>query len=333
MSRKGPIDVGQDAFLDIVANLVGILIILVVIIGAQATTAWQKPTDQSEHHTKVEELSTLASRKGDAFESIRQENHELKRKLAEEEAINQQLAAIRQEILVGLESRRSAIEQRKSKLSEVQQAGLIAAAQVQELSNKIRQVRYETAAVKQNLQPVIQTIQHYPTPIARTVFSDEIHFRLKGGRIAYVPLDELVSAMKQSWQENANHIRRVKNTSEIVGPIDNFRMRYETHAIRQAGTGQVSGVAMKQFELHPLHDFIGEEIESALTQGSVFRSRMARLTPRKTTISLWVYPDGYADLERLQAWLRETGFQTACWPLKYDGLIRGGPQGFRTTTN
>lgn len=333
MSNNGPIDIGQDAFLDIIANLVGILIILVVVIGAQATTAWQQPTDKSKHQAKISELEMIANKKGDVFESMRQENHELKRKLAEENAINKQLASIRQEILVGLESRRTAIEQRKSSLSHVQQANLIAEAQIQGLRNKIKQVRYEANAVKQNLKPVVQTIQHYPTPIARTVFSDEIHFRLKGGRIAYVPLDELVDAMKNSWRENASQIRRAKNTSEEVGPIENFHLQYETQVIKESGSGRVRGVAMKQFVLHPIHDFIGEEIDRAIASGSVFRNRIARLTPRKTTISLWVYPDGYEDLERLQALLREAGFQTACWPLKYDGLISGGPQGFRTTTN
>ena len=36
------ITTGQDSFLDIVANLVGVLIILVVIVGAQATSAWNQ---------------------------------------------------------------------------------------------------------------------------------------------------------------------------------------------------------------------------------------------------------------------------------------------------
>jgi hypothetical protein len=34
------LDEGQDSFLDIVANLVGVLIILVVVVGAQATSSF-----------------------------------------------------------------------------------------------------------------------------------------------------------------------------------------------------------------------------------------------------------------------------------------------------
>ncbi len=38
-ARHSPSEPGQDSFLDIVANLVGILIILVMIVGAQAKDA------------------------------------------------------------------------------------------------------------------------------------------------------------------------------------------------------------------------------------------------------------------------------------------------------
>ena len=41
MSLK-QITTGQDSFLDIVANLVGILIILVVVVGAQASASWSR---------------------------------------------------------------------------------------------------------------------------------------------------------------------------------------------------------------------------------------------------------------------------------------------------
>ena len=38
---------GQDSFLDVVANLVGILIILVMVVGARAKDAWVESGDKS----------------------------------------------------------------------------------------------------------------------------------------------------------------------------------------------------------------------------------------------------------------------------------------------
>ena len=40
MARSNVDEPGQDSFLDIVANLVGILIILVMVIGVRAKGAW-----------------------------------------------------------------------------------------------------------------------------------------------------------------------------------------------------------------------------------------------------------------------------------------------------
>ena len=320
-------------FLDIVANLVGILIILVVVVGAQATVVWQKPNDSEKHQAELEEVANLTERKYEEFESIRLENHELRGKLREEEAINQQLETIRHQILVALESRRREIDLQTSKLNQAQQASLIAENQVRELQNKIKQVRYETAAVDENLKPTLETIEHFPTPIARTVFSDEVHFRIKDGRIVYVPLDELVDSMKRNLRLNLDQIRNAENTTDLVGPINNFQLRFETELIRDPQTGGKLGVQLKRFELLPVNAQIGEEIQNALTSGSGFRRRLRQRVPEKTTISLWVYPDAYYDLEKVQSWLRESGFQTACWPLKYEGLIGGSPQGFRTTTN
>ena len=330
---KDEINVGQDAFLDVFANLVGILIILVVVIGAQATVAWQTPADQDDHQAEMDQLSELKTRKQDEFKSLRLENQELKSKLAEEEAINDRLEMIRHQILVATESRRRALQKRKLAMNELQRASLMAAGEVQELENRIRQVRYEASAVKQNLEPEVKTIPHYPTPIARTVFSDEVHFRIRNGKIVYVPLDELVNLMKQSWQNQRDRIRRATSLSQVVGPIDNFELRYLTETIRHPQLGSAVGVQMKRFELLPVRGQLGEDVETALSAQSKFQNRVSRLVPHKTTISLWVYPDSYDDLEKIQEWLRQSGFQTACWPLKHDGLISGGPRGFRTSTN
>ena len=59
---------GHDSFLDIVANLVGILIILVVVIGAQAAVVWQNSNEEStELVSEYEKLKDQSLDAGGGF--------------------------------------------------------------------------------------------------------------------------------------------------------------------------------------------------------------------------------------------------------------------------
>ena len=79
--KRTALELGHDAFLDIVANLVGILIILVVILGAQSTAVIEEMQDQveqeqnreskiaSEAHLELATHSMRAAAKADSNES------------------------------------------------------------------------------------------------------------------------------------------------------------------------------------------------------------------------------------------------------------------------
>ena len=66
--KRTILEMGHDAFLDIVANLVGILIILVVILGAQSTAVIEEMQDHVEQdyeddsgRASEEQISELAA--------------------------------------------------------------------------------------------------------------------------------------------------------------------------------------------------------------------------------------------------------------------------------
>ena len=326
---------GQDSFLDVVANLVGIMIILVVVVGAQAATVWKKPGEPAEEIVdKIAELNQQANQKLAASKNLRTENGELHRKIAEEQSISNQLSEFRQVLLMNIETARRDVEARKSRLDEVHRVSVIAAAEIESLKQKIEQVRFQTQAIENQAKPIVETIEHYPTPIARTVFSDEIHFRILAGRIVHVPLEELITVMKKEWELKAEKLQGAENTLETVGPIGDFRLQYALEtATRNVQNRQQLTAQLKQFVLQPTAEKIGENVDTALGNGSQFRNRIDRMIPEKTTVSLWVYPDAYDDLATIRRWLIDAGFQTASWPLEYGKLISGGPQGFRTTTN
>lgn len=101
---------GGDSFLDIVANLVGILIILVVVIGAQAASVWHQGDVQAAS-SRAEELESVrreVEERHAEFLNRRMENGELKKKIEQEQLINGQLVQIRHQLLLDMElSRRT----------------------------------------------------------------------------------------------------------------------------------------------------------------------------------------------------------------------------------
>ena len=142
--------------------------------------------------------------------------------------------------------------------------------------------------------------------------------------------------MKSQWQAEAEAMRNLDQTIKTVGPIDGFRMQYQLAARdvkRQTEFGPVTGrsVSFERFRIIPQPGLQGESVTAALAAGSQFRQILSRHEPRKTTVSVWLYPDGFSDHHQVKTWLYENGYQMASWPLKFGRQISGGPNGFKTS--
>jgi hypothetical protein len=346
------LDDGQDSFLDIIANLVGVLIILVVIVGAQATAKIvSKP-----HSKPTPEQQALAAEKELAFE---QKQAELKSELAlhemvatkfkhdraklelqthREKQLAQQLATRRHAMLVQIEAVRAVRDQKKldveNQLSQKQQQQLQLQSEKIQLVSKLDSIEKEINAVSASrIESTVETIDHYPNPIAKTVFSNEIHFRLDGGKISYVPMDELVEQMKSEIRLKAEKLKQADVTRETIGPVNGFRLQYELGIVPPSQTGQANSrvVRFKRFVIQPVDSTGGESLQAALNEGSQFANILQRHEARRTTVSVWVYPNSYGEYSKLKDWLHERGFQMASWPLSEGRPISGGPDGFRTS--
>jgi len=351
MSFKN-LDDGQDSFLDIIANLVGVLIILVVVVGAQATAtlvAPSKPTTPVVSQAEEAE-SDLAFEKQQAKLKLELSNLEstatkfrydrllLEQQSNDEKRLAQELATRRHAILMQLEVVRSKHKQRKQEITDKldlkQRKQLELQSKKIQLVSKLESVEKETNAVAATrIVSGIETIDHYPNPIAKTVFSKEIHFRLDRGRIAWVPMDELVEQMKGELKLKAEKLKEASGTRETIGPIDGFRLQYELGLVPQSETGQRNSriVRFQRFTIQPTNLNGGELLDDALKENSQFHRRLSRFEPRRTTVSVWVYPNSYDDHAKLKDWLYENGFQMASWPLSNGRPISGGPNGFRTS--
>ncbi len=361
------ITVGQDSFLDIVANLVGVLIILVVVVGAQATSAWQPNSkeakqSQSDQHasdlhqidptqaiaaldTKIEMAKNELEVAHDRVRKMEIDNRLLEEQIVQQADVMVDLASHRHHMLVQtqiveqqLQQRRDEIQQQQQqRLTQEQQAHLEQQQRKRLLESELLAIESETSAVAAAAAPPkSEVIDHYPNPIAKTVFSEEVHFQLRGGKLSYVPLEELISRMKSEWKVKSEKLKTAHRTMETVGPIGNFRLQYELDTetvsqMTQFGEVQRQAVRFDGFTILPTSEDLGDLISDAVGESSEFTQILGRYPKGKTTVSVWIYPDSYAAYNELKDWLYQRDYKIAVWPLEEGARISGGPNGFRTS--
>ncbi|MDB4380223.1 hypothetical protein N9Z70_02425 [Mariniblastus sp.] len=346
MSLK-QITTGQDSFLDIVANLVGILIILVVVVGAQASASWVHPAPSEELEAEIVDLKESETRLADTINKLQLDNEALGQQQAKENRLAAALTDQRHANLIRLEVLKQKLDEaKKTRIEKIAVIDAAAAIEFEkkeafevkqrQLADELAELNRESKAISYSNEPQAKVIKHFPNPIAKTVFSDEIHFCLNNGRLSYVPMSELISLMRSEWKLNAERLSRADQTIELVGPVHDYRMQYElvvqTDYDRMGGGAMAQkNVSFKGFRLLPSSPLIGETIEVALRADSDFQKRLAVLEPRKTTVSIWVYPNDFESHAVLKKWIYENGFQMASWPLDHGKRISGGPTGFKTS--
>ena len=329
------IDVGSDSFMDTIANLVGVLIILVAVVSLKAEKIIKTADKSSERQTQMARMANDLTVEQSQANGLEIDAVRLEQDLASEQRLQARLSYERHQKLIWMELARRQIEEQKLSLDDQQRRQLESQAEKSRLEQNLAQIEMRCRAL-QTTAAKTEDLIHYPTPIAKTVFSDEVHFRMERGTIAHVPINELIAQMKAEWKYKAEKLQQHSSTIETVGPIENFRMEYELvvepeDAMAPPAMNQRMMIRFNRFVIEPLSENAGESFEKALTENSAFRSRLERLVPGKTTVSIWVYPDSYRELAKLKEWLRERGFQTACWPLETGRPITGGPNGMRST--
>ncbi|WP_169975991.1 hypothetical protein [Tautonia rosea] len=177
------------------------------------------------------------------------------------------------------------------------------------------------------------------SPVARTITGEEYHFEIRGDRVAFIDLDRLL----EKAQADAKLRLRMtgptaRGVSGTVGPIGAFSMSYQIgptavglSADPRRPTAVSASYGLQGFEVVPTRAQRGEPFELALSPASEVGRVIQRLNPGRTTITLWVYPDGFPLYRRLWDVLHGYGFTIAARPLPEGMPIRGGPNGSRST--
>ena len=183
---------GHDSFLDIVANIVGILIILVMVAGVRVKnfsldTAQPNELIEQARRALRDDRALANSVRGDVFKISNQ------LKDVERETGLRQIE--RDRLAVMVEAARRNLAPRRDRLDQASQVGF-------DMSIKIADSNLELDRIEQRrshleITPVRPTlIRSYPTPLSKTVDEDEVHLQLRGDRVVHIPLDRLVEELK-----------------------------------------------------------------------------------------------------------------------------------------
>ena len=326
---------GQDSFLDVVANLVGILIILVMVIGVRARDAMLVAAPvASEPSGEFIAAKQAAADAQAAAVSVEQDIHRLNGNIQRQELEAEFRRKEREKVQLLVAAAETALEREREKLNQSQRTAFDSQRSLLAAREELKQIERDLLAAQQSAAPTA-VIDHLPTPMAKTVFGEEIHLRLEHGRLTVIPWDELIRELQK---EAPNKVWRLKDQDEMtetLGPIGGFWMnytlrRFQHQMVVRGGTVTQSGIEFDQFILVPVSDDLGEPLAEALQEGSQFHTLLKAKDPQQTTITVWTYPDSFATFRELKLWLFQRGFLTASRPLPADQPIGGSPRGSRS---
>jgi hypothetical protein len=367
---------GQDSFLDVVANLVGIIIILIIVVGVAAKKAVvshgaaaalaaskatldssRDPADDTANDPEALAEDDSASGSPNASDSAATPTtpitaadiREAKRSMAAVEAsifetagklqrdqleVNyRRLERDRVQALVTLAAR--TVEQQREKLEDERRSEFDESRALEEARRELADLQRDQLALER-ARPTKGILEHLPTPMAKTVFGKEVHLRLAGGRLAFIPWDELVERLKADVPRKIHRLQETPSFTETLGPVDGFSIRYTMKRTEQrlgpGSTGPVQQRAeLDRFLMLPIADDVGESVDQALRANSDFLARFERLDPARTTVTVWVYPDSFGYFRTFKKLLFDKGFLTAARPLPDGHPVGGSPDGTRST--
>ena len=169
-------------------------------------------------------------------------------------------------------------------------------------------------------------------PVAKPASGNEYHFELRRNRITFINLDRLMELTRADAQIRVRMSDRSPAVSNKVGPVGAFSLEYE---LVRAVPGSMEELIERKniryelsgWELVPESGVRGESYESTRNPLSEFSRTISLLSPERSTITLWVYPDSFTLFRQIRNDLTEHGFTIAARPLPEAMTIRGSPMG------
>jgi hypothetical protein len=312
--------VGTDSFLDVITNFVGILIILVMVVGQRARNA-PLPDVSRPADTALEAAAAEAAAVEGDVQRIAAKMRQVRAEMAARTFQRDQVQTLITAVEHDLAERRAALDLAARERFDVKRELALA-------EDELGRLKDQREQAEGTLAPPTITVESYPTPLGKTVDGKEAHFQLLGGRLTYVPFEALIDRLKATVRDYASKMNTEAQIVDTLGPIGGFRMRY---AVERFDTPQGSYLQVARVELLPVSKQLGDPIATALASGSRFREKLEMMSSREYTITVWTYPDSFAEFRRLKKELYEMGYAVAGRPLPEGMPIGASPHGSKSS--
>lgn len=339
-----------DSFLDVVANVVGIIIrlILVAWVGARAYTGLHVAAELARHGDpdKPEIKTPLPA------DPLARELEQHRREL--EEARARLLAQIEQLALV--EKRSSAADRRlqdiQTKLDafhrlrdaldkEAQQRDhttQVAMLSLNDLRQRQKRLMDQIRALEK--LPPLKKVLRYRVPVSQPVDAEQFMFECRAGRVTFLDMEALNAEIRSHMQDYSKELETTWRVTDTTGPVGAFRMRYVIERLpqdtdvtigdRPISSGSGFRYAVTSGTVEPVIANRGEPLDQALQPNSDFRTLVDRLDPQQAVVTFWVYPDSFAAYRRLRDYLYDRHLVVAGRPLEMDMPIGFSATGTRS---
>lgn len=331
--EEQPANAGHDSFLDIVTNMVGILIVLVMVVGLRIRNAPVEAGSDQPPPAAATELARKLDTERTLRDDVLKTRAETKR-LEQEAALRDAQRLLVARLVAQLEARLSHERDQRDAAGREAFDLWRALASARQTLEELREqaVRAESASQEP------EVIESYPTALSRIVDGPEIHFQLRGGRIALVPIELLLWAARDDMRRKLPDFARhadLSASANVVGPQGGFRLRYEVQRFeervqRPEGLARREGIRMVRWTVVPVASDLGEPVEAALAENSAFRRALAGHDPAHTTVTVWVYPESFESFRRIRKELHRLGYACAARPLPEGVLIGGSIEGTKS---
>lgn len=321
--------VNADSFLDIVASIVSIMIIMVLMTGLKikrSPVAVAPPREAEQIRADLN--SELAGE-----QSLRQD---VLRMAADIRELQQETSLRKQErdlLAVAANSLEEKTRVAPKPLAEPSPEDVALGRSLSETRSQVEELQRQRLAIENAPAPPIQ-VESYPTPLSRPVAGRELHFQLRAGRLAFIPLEALIEEFKSQAKRKIDRLRDQRELTEIIGPEGGFRLRYTLERVdvtsEKPGAHGGSYARLKRWTLIPASDDLGETSDEALKEGSQLRQIMADRRFRGATVTIWTYPDSFDAFRAVKKELYHADFPVAGRPLPEGTLISGSPDGTKS---
>ena len=247
-TQRGELEFGSDSFLDVVCNIVGILIILIVVVGVRVQ---RQPLQQEQLSTEAAEatLAEHAARAQAVAERERVQTAALAGAASRRDELSRSQQLLQQEssqLETDLKLARSEAAAIEQELAEVraQQAARDAASREQ-LSRRSRQLANERAALQERIAKLVGSLEKTGTS-KRSVEAALVSLQQKqqtteqsrqGAIVETQRLEELLEGLREKVQPASRLEHRLSPVSRAV-EADEYHFRLEH--------GQISRIPLNE---------------------------------------------------------------------------------------